>query len=309
MSSIDRSRPREDIAFALVPGFAMMNLACALEALREANRCIGYNAYAWHLVADAARVSAANGVQIPTADLHSCVHPYTRVFVCADNALEAGATLALGSWLQRQERQGARIGAVGAGTFVLAKADLLRGRRCTIHWESAPWLTDRFPKVRPSRRLFEIDDGLYTCSGGTAVTDLFLHIIAAEHGKEVGERLTQRFQLERIRSLEEEQNTAPIPTLGARPRKLQSAIREMERTLEAPVSPELIAARAGVTPRHLQRLFRAHAGVSPARFYMELRLRHAKLLLRQTYMPVLEVAVAVGFSSHSHFSKRYSTLR
>ena len=134
---------------------------------------------------------------------------------------------------------------------------------------------------------------------------MFVRIIATTHGRDLIDQLTMDLQVDRLRSQDDEQQSAPLPELGSRPRKLQSAIRHMEATLETPLSPEWIAAQVGVTTRHLQRLFRLHTGASPGKFYMDLRLRRARLLLQQTRMPVLEVAVAVGFSSHSHFSKRY----
>ncbi len=303
----------------------MLDLAAALETLREANSNLGWTAYQWQtLSCTGSAVAASNGVLVPVDNTIEANGPRTNnnktnrdkhrdkhwVFVCADADLadadlNAVVPARLLLWLQKLDRTGARLGAIGGGTFVLAKADIIRGRRCTIHWQSAPWLCEHYPGINPNRRVFEIDRGLYTCSGGTAVTDLFVRLIAERHGWEITEGLSAQFQLERVRTHDDEQRSVPLAQLSARPRKLQSAIREMEGTLEMPVSPEAIAHRVGVTTRHLQRLFRAHTGISPARFYMDLRLRQARLLLQQTRMPVLEVAVAVGFSSHSHFSKRY----
>jgi AraC family transcriptional regulator, glycine betaine-responsive activator len=295
-----------DVAFLLMPGFTLLGFTNAIETLREANKLLGRQAYRWTTVSeDGTAVTTSSGVQVPIQASICAASAFDAVFVCADWDLERATTTAICRWLRKLDHGGAAMGAISGATYVLARADVIRGRRCTAHWEFAPSITDRFPDVHPTRRVFEVDRRMYTCAGGMGVFDLFIRLISAEHGKEIGDGLGMCFQLDRVRGSDEEQRSSPLPELNSRPRKLQTAIREMELTLEAPLSPEDIAQRVGVTTRHLQRLFRSHTRVSPARFYMDLRLRQARLLLQQTRMPVLEVAVAVGFSSHSHFSKRY----
>ena len=296
----------QTFGFLLTPGFTLLGLSNAVETLREANRILGWQAYRWHtLSTDGGSVRASSGVCVGVQFAVITAPRCDAAFVCADWDLENAATSEVCRWLQALDRRDCMLGAISAGTYVLARADVINGRRCTIHWESAPSIADRFPHVRPSRRVYEADQRLYTCAGGMGVFDLFVRLVSAEHGKDVGEQLKVALQLDRIRSSEEEQRMTPLAELSARPRKLQGAIREMQASLEMPVSPEAIAAKVGVTTRHLQRLFRTHTGASPAKFYMDLRLRQAQLLLQQTRMTVLEVAVAVGFTSHSHFSKRY----
>jgi transcriptional regulator GlxA family with amidase domain len=82
-------------------------------------------------------------------------------------------------------------------------------------------------------------------------------------------------------------------------------IEQMENNLEDPLSPSLLARQAGVSTRQLERLFRRYLERSPKRYYLELRLNKARSLLLQTEMSVINVALACGFSSPSHFSKCY----
>ena len=93
--------------------------------------------------------------------------------------------------------------------------------------------------------------------------------------------------------------------IGARHPKLVGIIDQMEQNLEEPLSPSLLAKRAGLSPRQLERLFRRYLDRSPKRYYLELRLKKARSLLLQTEMSVINVALACGFSSPSHFSKCY----
>ncbi len=96
--------------------------------------------------------------------------------------------------------------------------------------------------------------------------------------------------------------------LGLSHPKLVAAVAVMEDNLEEPVSPEALAREIELSSRQLERLFRKYLQCTPARYYLDLRLKRARSLLRQTTMSVLDVAVACGFASASHFSKRYRDL-
>jgi len=87
--------------------------------------------------------------------------------------------------------------------------------------------------------------------------------------------------------------------------KLSLVIKKMEANIEDPISPALLASEVGMSTRQLERLFRRYMNRSPKRYYMELRLQKARNLLMQTDMSVINVALACGFTSPSHFSKCY----
>ena len=97
-----------------------------------------------------------------------------------------------------------------------------------------------------------------------------------------------------------------VPTrLGVRHPKLGQVIQMMERNIEEPISPSILAKHVAMSTRQLERLFRRYLSRSPKRYYMELRLQKARNLLMQTDMSVINVALACGFASPSHFSKCY----
>ncbi|MEM7405902.1 MAG: GlxA family transcriptional regulator [Pseudomonadota bacterium] len=298
--------PRESLGFLLVPGFSMLDLAAASEVLGAANSALGAERYVWNTLSqDGGPVTSNTGITFAVNQSPANVATLDYLFVCAAAGQHPESDAELHMWLRNLERRGCKLGALGTGTVVLARANVLKDRRCTVHWQARPQLHERFPEALVSNDVFVADRGLLTCSGGTSVPDLFLYIVRERVGRDVAESVAMQLQVDRMRTPGDEQQSAPVPALTTRPRKLQFAIREMEAALDNPVSPRSIAAKAGVTTRHLQRLFQSHTGASPARFYMDLRLKRARLLLEQTHMPILEVAVAVGFSSHSHFSKRY----
>ena len=294
------------IGFVLVPNFSMIAFTSALEPLRLANRASERALYAWRLFSsDGKPVAASNGITLhPDGDIDRATGLGT-IILCSgiDGHLVQDRTLFAG--LRRLDRQGADIGALCTGSHVLARAGLLDGYRCTIHWENIAGFVEDFPNIKVTSELFEVDRNRFTCSGGTAALDMMLNMIALQHGHELATAVSEQFMHERIRDRHDHQRMALPARLGVRHPKLIRVIRQMEANLEEPLDRAQLARAADLSTRQLERLFRKYLNRSPARYYVELRLNRARLLLLQTNMSVIDVALACGFVSASHFSKCY----
>jgi transcriptional regulator GlxA family with amidase domain len=301
--------PRElpqRIGFFLVPQFSMIAFTAAVEPLRLANRLSDKALYKWILIsADGEPVQASNGIELKPGCSIADADDVEVIMVCSGLDVHTFKDRAVLSWLRRRDRQGADIGAICTGAHVLAVAGLLDGYRSTIHWENLPSFAESFPDVDVSSELFEIDRKRFTCSGGTAALDMMLNVIAMQHGHELAAAVADQFIHERIRDRHDHQRISLPARLGVRHPKLLSVIELMEQNLEEPLSRADLASTAGLSTRQLERLFRKYLGRSPARYYLELRLNKARLLLLQTNMSVIDVALACGFVSASHFSKCY----
>jgi len=294
------------IGFFLVPKFSMMAFSAAIEPLRSANRLTGRELYSWRLFSrDGEAVVTSGGVPIVPHAAISEVSYYPTMIVCAGIDVHLYREREVFSWLRRLDRKGARIGSICTGAHVLARAGLLEGYRCTLHWENIPGFVEEFPDIEVTSELFEIDRKRMTCSGGTAPLDMMLHMIATEHGYELAAMVSDQFIHDRIRSPSDHQRMTLQSRLGVRDAKLISVIAQMEANLEEPLSRETLAASVGLSTRQLERLFRKHLKSTPKHYYLELRLRRSRQLLLQTSMSVLGVALACGFVSASHFSKCY----
>lgn len=294
------------VAFLLIPRFSLMSFASAVEPLRAANRLSGRALYEWRFVTtDGQPVEASNGMAVlPHASIEAAL-PYPLVVVCAGLDAEAfGDRPALG-WLRRRALEGAIVGSVSTGSYILAKAGLLHGHRCTTHWENLAGFREDWPDLEVTDRLFEVDHNRFTCSGGTAALDLMLHLIALQHGQELGAGISEQFLHPHLRSANEGQRMALRERLQASHPRLLAAISAMERHLEEPLSGQQIAREVGLSKRQVERLFRGYLGCTFSQHYLELRLVRAQLLLRQTSLPILEIALACGFVSASHFSRSY----
>ncbi|HWA43706.1 MAG TPA: GlxA family transcriptional regulator [Hypericibacter adhaerens] len=296
----------ERVGFFLVPQFAMLSFASALEPLRSANRLSGRSLYSWHILSkDGGPVLASNGIpMVPEASIEQ-VPPLDALIVCAGIDAHLYEDRAVFAWLRRMARRPIEIGAISLGAYVLARAGLLDGYRCTLHWENLSGFTEAFPELEVTSELFEIDRDRFTCSGGIAALDLMLQLIQREHGLDLAAAVSEQFIHERIRDRHDRQRMALPARLGVRHPKLLSVVKRMEETLEEPVSCADLAEGVKLSGRQLERLFRKYLGCTPTRYYLDLRLKHARLLLLQTDMSVLDVALAAGFVSASHFSKCY----
>jgi len=300
-----------DLVFVIIPRFSMIAFASAIEPLRLANRLMGREFYRWQVVSvGGGPVRASNGVLMMTdqtlADV--VVRPGRRSFtvlVCSGLGAEHVRDPQLFAWLRRAERGGASIGAVCTGAYLLARAGLLEGRRCSIHWENLPAFREDFPEIEVQADLFEVSHNRLTCSGGTAALDMMLHLIAAEHGQELATKVSEQCIVDRIRSSFDHQRMPYRVRHGIHHPKLISAIELMEANLEEPLDQDTLAGYVGLSRRQLERLFGKHLGRTPAQYYLELRLERARHLLYQTTMPIMDVAFACGFVSASHFSTCY----
>jgi transcriptional regulator GlxA family with amidase domain len=294
------------VGFLLIPGFALMSYAAAVEPLRAANQLSGRALYTWWHAAPGGRaVEASNGLAIIPDSGADRLREADMVFVCAGGnpaTFDDAATLA---WLRRLARRGAVIGGISGGPYVLARAGLLDGRRATLHWEHAPSFREAFPEVEVVPSLFVIDGDRMTCSGGVSALDMMVALIARDHGHELAAAVGDWFLLTHVREGMGPQRMDLRARLGVADEKLIAVLRAMEANLEAPLAREALAGAVGVSLRQLERLFRRHLGRGVQAHYRRLRLDRARLLLRESGMPVVEIALATGFASASQFSRAY----
>jgi len=298
--------PLHRIGFFLIPNFSFIAFSSAVEPLRLANRVAGAELYGWKCYSpDGDPVAASNGIEVKVDGGYGDIEALPTAIVCGGIDIHKHSSLKLISRLRRLSSHGASIGAVCTGGYVLAKAGLLDGYRCTIHWENMNGFAEEFPDIFVGDELFEIDRNRFTCAGGTAALDMMLHIIAQQYGHDTAALTADMLIHHRIRDGHERQRMALRSRLGVSHPKLLAVISHMEETLEEPVSCAELAKTVGLSTRQLERLFRKYLGHAPTRYYLELRLSRARFLLLQTSMPILDVALACGFVSASHFSKCY----
>ena len=303
---IDTATSGRNFAFLLVDKFSMFSLAAAIDTVRSANRLLGRDFYSWTTVsADGEAVMASNGLPLKIDYSVDDVTTCDLYFVCVGLTTEFPGKSKVLAALRSWGRRGATLGALSVGAHILAEAGQLEGHRCTIHWENRSGFKERFPDIECTGNVYEIDRKRYTCAGGTTSIDLMLEIVRSDFGANLANEVANQFQHERIRSATDRQRDGPERDLTGKSEKLRKIVELMADNLDEPFSAVQLAKSAGLSVRQVERLFLRHLNMTPGRYYMRLRLERARELLRQTNMPILDVAIATGFTSHSYFAQSY----
>lgn len=290
----------------LLNNFTMLSFSCAIEPLRLANYVAGKTLYTWKLAGENGReATCSNGATFKLDLGLEDVERDDVILVCGGIDVQKATTKPVLNWLRREARRGNAIGGMCTGAYTLAKAGLLDGKKATIHWENQDGFIEEFEEVKLTKSVFVIDGNRMTTAGGTSSIDLVLKIIAADHGSDLANNVADLLIYSSIRTDQDTQRLSVPTRIGVRHPKLSQVIQMMEINIEEPLSPADLADEVGMSTRQLERLFRRYLNRSPKRYYMELRLQKARNLLMQTDMSVINVALACGFASPSHFSKCY----
>jgi transcriptional regulator GlxA family with amidase domain len=227
------------------------------------------------------------------------------LFVCSGvEPNDAASDLDI-AWLRRLRAFGTKLGGICTGAFALAKAGLIDDRPFTLHWENQPAFLETYPDLIPTENLYETSDAILTCGGGSAATDMMLDLIEADHGRDLAMIVADMCIHQRSSNRRAPQRSPLSVAVGSRNQHLIGAIHIMNTRIEEPVQIEDICAQVGVSRRQLERLFAKYAGVSPSRFYFNLRIGRAHALLSETNMSVTEIAVATGFNTNTHFAAQF----
>ncbi|MEO6920475.1 MAG: GlxA family transcriptional regulator [Collimonas sp.] len=293
--------------FAFMPlnNFTMLAFSNAIEVLRMANYLEGKTLYRWSIISpEGGPVTASNGLAVTTVRADRCVTA-DAVFVCGGTEIAAAINAATLDLLRHLAKQEMTLGSLCTGAFALAEAGLLDGYTCATHWENLSSMKHSYPAISFAPDLFVVDRDRITCTGGIAPLDMMLNLISGQVGKTTIAAIADQFILEHVRDHKDQQRVPlTVRMTSARPAMVE-VVSLMEANIEEPLSLDELAQLSNSSPRQLQRMFKEHMGMSPTHYYLTLRLRKARELLRQTDMSILSITVACGFQSACHFSKTY----
>jgi transcriptional regulator GlxA family with amidase domain len=285
------------VGVLLFDGFSNHCLANAVEPLRAANTLGRNTHYAWeYLTLTGAPAVSSSGLRIvPNAPLRQArgglllvmpsygvrdfaTEPVMRGIRSAADRFEIMAGLDMGSWL-------------------LAKAGLLKGLRATIHWDELTAFAEAFPDVSVVRERFVVAGNRITCSGAMASFDLILHLMAQSHGAALVLEVEQLFMARAV------SNT--MPAGSGRLRLSRAAVAVMQENLETPLSMPDVARHMRCSQRKLEQTVRADFGTTPQQLYKGLRLNFARRLAETTDLPLAEVALRSGYRDASAMTRAF----
>ncbi|WP_328838263.1 GlxA family transcriptional regulator [Methylobrevis albus] len=305
--------PTLDVGFLLANHFTLSAFSLFIDHLRlaadDGDRSRPIRAR-WQVMSsrqDPIRASCGIGIT-PTAGLGDPAS--FDYIVVVGGLLHTGApfdeeTLA---WLKKAAALGVPLVGLCTGSFVLARAGLMTGRRCCVSWYHYQDFRTEFPHHAPvADRLYVIDGNRITCAGGGGVADLATALIEKHIGRAVAQKSRHVLLLDRARSASEAQPHPPVAE-GVADDRVRRALLLMEQNIAVPLPIADIARRVRVSTRQLERLFHAVLGQRPAEFYRQLRLRYARFLLDTTDRSVTAIALDAGFSDCAHFSRQFKAM-
>jgi transcriptional regulator GlxA family with amidase domain len=200
-----------------------------------------------------------------------------------------------------------RIASVCTGTFFLAAAGALDGRRAATHWSEVEALKRFRPAVLVDGDAIHIEDrGIWTSAGVTAGMDLALAMIEADFGRKVALAIARRHVVFLIRPGGQSQFSAELVAQSADNPKLQKLAEKITTHPRADWQTDVLAAEAGVSRRSLSRLFRRGLNVGPAEFVERVRTELARRRLLETKDNVEAIAVACGFGSLRRMDRAFA---
>ncbi len=285
----------------------MMCVASVIEPFRAANRVSGKTLYDWKLVS-----LSGNPV-----DLTSSLP--LSVMGQLDAAARGDLLVVIGGFNQdkhvsrsdvsliRKAASGFQtIAGIEAGSWVVARAGLLDGHSATTHWEDYEAFADAFPDVDVKLDRYVIDGKRITCGGASPAFDLFLELVRKRNGPSVAMEVASVFIYDDAHSQSETQPLVSLGKVAKREPRIEHAVRLMEKWIEQPLPVAAIAKRVGVSAATLENIFKRHMGLTPGRFYLNLRLKAANRLVLDSALSMREIAIRSGFNSLSAFSRAYT---
>ncbi len=292
----------------VLPNFPMLAYSSLIEPLRAANTVTGLPLYEWITVSPFGRIpKSSSGLGIVVDSVAEDAPSVDRLVVVSGVDAHEYNSQSAYSWIRRELRRGATIGAVSDGAFFLARAGLLDGYRCTLHWRVQSSFREAFPHIECSRDLFVIDRDRFSAAGGVSTLDMMLAIIEADYGPDLALAVSEWFLHSRIRTADQPELLSIRLRTGVRDGRVLQTIVDMEQNVEEPLSAEDLADRVGVSVDTLERAFKRAVGQTTMHYYRSLRFRRARDLLEGSGLRISEIAVACGFSDSSSFARAYRT--
>ncbi|MEX0345369.1 MAG: GlxA family transcriptional regulator [Rhizobiaceae bacterium] len=296
-----------DVTFLVMSGLSISCVSSAVDPLRAANRVTGRTVFSWRFVSsDGKPAMTTCGLPIAVSGKFDADVGGDMLIVIAGFDTADQATQALLSRVSRTARRVSLTGGIEAGSWVLARAGLLAGRRATTHWEDFEDFASANPEVDVLQDRYVIDGNIFTTGGASPTFDLMTHLIRARLGVATALDVASVFIYEEGK---EATDTQPLVAIGPADRydpRFAAAVRLMESRIDRPLTTAAIARRLKISVRSLENLFQAAISETPGAYYLRLRLSIARRMVTDTRTAFSEIAERSGFSSPSSFSRAFA---
>lgn len=299
------------VVFVLFEDCLLLDFAGPLQAFELACETseAGRAPYVWQICSlKGGPVKTSSGLVVMTSALADCDRRNIDTLIVGGGpgVHRAAAEPALVDWFRLAAPKARRVCSVCTGTFVLAAAGLLRGRRAVTHWGSCDLLRAKYPDVSVQvDPVFVHDRGIWTSAGVTAGIDLALTLLEDDLGHREAMRIARRLVVFLKRPGGQAQFSVPLSLQASEDRAFEKISSWMQDNLGGDLRVESLAERAGMSPRTFARVFRRKTGRTPAKAVEELRVEAARRALEESASPIKEIAARAGFQSEEHLRRAF----
>jgi transcriptional regulator GlxA family with amidase domain len=283
------------IGILVFPDFQLLDAAGPISVFEIAARYAGVNPVIRVVAAQPGPVRSSSGVEMLAAKFGR-PGAITTLIIAGGDGVEAAARNACTiRFVQSVARRGIRVASVCSGTFMLAEAGLLAGRRATTHWQRTRQFLASYPDVKLEPDQIYVRDGnIWSSAGITAGIDLALALVAEDYGDDIVEKTARQLVLYHRRSGGQSQFSSLLE-LKAPTGRFGPLLTWAREHLDAPLTVEDLAERAGMSSRHFTRVFIAETGATPSKAIERLRIEVARQRVQSSSEAIERVAEATGF--------------
>ncbi len=297
-SSPKSQAPPQQFDLLLFDQFSNHCLANTVEPLRAANTLSQRTLYEWRFCTmDAQPVRSSSGMEVTPHVALGDARGSSLVVMPSYGVRALDHPNVIRPLARALARYDMLIG-MDTGSWLLARAGALSGRRATIHWDVLDSFAEAFPDIDTVRDRFVVDGTRLTCSGAMAAFDLVAHLISEHHGPLLALEVAQLF-------MSHEATARPLNTPIRAGRTVTRAIAIMQAHLDQPIAISTLARNLGCTQKTLEARVREAMQMTPQALYRRLRLNHALALLQGTDQPISEIAGRCGYDTPSALSRAF----
>jgi transcriptional regulator GlxA family with amidase domain len=301
----DRKQPVKQarVGFLLLEHFSLPAYTQALDTMVTANLispgCFATESYSLtgESVTSDLGLVICPGAQIQLSNMADM----DLLVICGGLRTPLKASPALSALLHGANKQSVELAGLWNGAWFLGQAGLLDGYKCAIHPENRAVLAEVAKNSQVTSESYMVDGNRLTAASPSGAFHMVMEWIRNRHGRELADGITD------ILAFEESRYRRARPSLHDKMSEpLRNVVQLMAANIEEPLSLSQIAEYVGRSRRQIERLFQDQMTTTPVRYYLELRLTEGRRLLQHSDLPILDVSLACGFVSSSHFSKCYT---
>ncbi|GAA3537629.1 GlxA family transcriptional regulator [Zobellella aerophila] len=295
------------VGFVLLEHFSMMAFTAAVDALVTANLVRTAPLFSFCTFGlDSVMVKSDLALDISTSGELTLLplegeEALDILIVCGGYRCSLAEQPLLTAKLRAAAKQDIILGGLWNGAIPLAYAGLLDQHSCALHPDNHAFARERFDKVRVSERVLVVEEKRVTSAGPSSALEMMLALIEQVQDKATVRAIREILSCDQVADSDEAKLVLPADDPSF-PETLRNLLRLMSTNIEEPLSVDELASFVGVSRRRIERLFQTHMETTPSRYYLELRITHARRLLLQSDDTIVNIAVACGFLSSTHFS-------